>query len=128
MVQGDERMRVRQFQRPAQYFSIADKVGDLVVFNIGGNKYRLVASLHFNRGKVYIRHVLTHQEYDRRGPQGSLRSLRGGCLLPAERGRHRSDPGARTLSESGAADRRAWRRGSSEGGRSRYLVRIIPRT
>jgi mRNA interferase HigB len=48
-------------------FPSADKVGDLVVFNIGGNKYRLVASLHFNRGKVYIRHVLTHQEYDRRG-------------------------------------------------------------
>lgn len=43
----------------------ADKVGDLVVFNIGGKKYRLVASVHFNRGKVYIRHVLTHAEYGR---------------------------------------------------------------
>jgi mRNA interferase HigB len=48
-------------------FSSADKVGALVVFNIGGNKYRLVASIHFNRSKVYIRHVLTHQEYDRGG-------------------------------------------------------------
>ncbi len=42
-----------------------DKVGDLFVFNIGGNKYRLIASIHFNRGKVYIRHVLTHHEYDK---------------------------------------------------------------
>lgn len=48
-------------------FPAADKVDDWIVFNIGGNKYRLVASVHFNRGKVYIRHVLTHSEYDRGG-------------------------------------------------------------
>jgi mRNA interferase HigB len=46
-------------------FPTADKVGDWIVFNIGGNKYRLIAVIHFNRGKVYVRHVLTHQEYDR---------------------------------------------------------------
>jgi mRNA interferase HigB len=46
-------------------FPSADKVKDLVVFNIGGNKHRLIASIHFNRGKVYIRHMLTHREYDR---------------------------------------------------------------
>ncbi|PSN19940.1 hypothetical protein C7271_04700 [filamentous cyanobacterium CCP5] len=46
-------------------FPSADQVGNLIVFNAGGNKYRLVASVHFNRGKVYIRHMLTHQEYDR---------------------------------------------------------------
>jgi len=40
-------------------------VGNLVVFNIGGNKYRLIAAIHFNRGKVYIRDVLTHAEYDK---------------------------------------------------------------
>ena len=48
-------------------FPSADKVGEFVVFNIAGNKYRLIASIHFNRGKVYIRHVFTHQAYDRRG-------------------------------------------------------------
>jgi len=46
-------------------FPTADKVGDFIVFNIGGNKYRLIAAIHFNRYKVYIRHVLAHQEYDR---------------------------------------------------------------
>ncbi len=46
-------------------FPSADKVGELVVFNIGGNKYRLIASIHFNRKRAYIRDVLTHQEYDR---------------------------------------------------------------
>ena len=48
-------------------FPSADKVGEFVVFNIAGNKYRLIVSIHFNRGKVYIRRVLTHQAYDRGG-------------------------------------------------------------
>ena len=46
-------------------FPSADLVGDLIVFNIAGNKYRLITSIHFNRNKVYIRHVLTHSEYDK---------------------------------------------------------------
>ena len=46
-------------------FPSADKVGKWIVFNIGGNKYRLITVIHFNRGKVYIRHVLTHPEYDK---------------------------------------------------------------
>ncbi|HMN31253.1 MAG TPA: type II toxin-antitoxin system HigB family toxin [Caldilineaceae bacterium] len=45
-------------------FPSADVVGELVGFNIGGNKYRLIASIHFNRGKVYVRQVLTHNEYN----------------------------------------------------------------
>ena len=35
------------------------------VFNIGGNKFRLIVVIHFNRDRLYIRHVLTHAEYDR---------------------------------------------------------------
>jgi len=45
-------------------FSSADQVGKLTVFNIGGNKVRLIAAIHYNRKKVYIRSVLTHEEYD----------------------------------------------------------------
>jgi mRNA interferase HigB len=45
-------------------FSSADQVGKLTVFNIGGNKVRLIAAMHYNRRKVYIRAVLTHQEYN----------------------------------------------------------------
>jgi mRNA interferase HigB len=44
--------------------SHADQVGGLTVFNIGGNKTRLIAAIHYNRRKVYIRAVLTHAEYD----------------------------------------------------------------
>ncbi len=48
-------------------FASADYVDGLTVFNIGGNKYRLIAAIHYNRRKVYIRAVLTHEEYDRGG-------------------------------------------------------------
>lgn len=43
----------------------ADYVDGLIVFNIGGNKYRLIADIRYNLGRVYIRQVLTHAEYDR---------------------------------------------------------------
>jgi mRNA interferase HigB len=46
-------------------FPSADQVGKFTVFNIGGNKYRLISAIHYNRKKVYIRHVLTHAEYSR---------------------------------------------------------------
>jgi mRNA interferase HigB len=36
----------------------------VVVFNIGGNKYRLVARVLYEFQRVYIKAVLTHQEYD----------------------------------------------------------------
>ena len=43
----------------------ADRYKKYVIFDIGGNKYRVIAALHYDRGRVYIRHVLTHAEYDR---------------------------------------------------------------
>lgn len=45
-------------------FPSADQVGKLTVFNVGGNKVRLIAAIHYNRRKVYVRAVLTHSEYD----------------------------------------------------------------
>lgn len=52
------------FAEVRQTFNTADQVGRFTVFNIGGNKYRLIAVIHFARGKLYVRHVLTHAEYD----------------------------------------------------------------
>ena len=45
-------------------FNNVDKVNNFFVFDIGGNKLRLITSIHFNRQKIYIRHILTHKEYD----------------------------------------------------------------
>lgn len=54
----------RTFAELRQVFPHADQVGGLTVFNISGNKARLIAAIHYNRRKVYIRAVLTHAEYD----------------------------------------------------------------
>jgi len=39
--------------------------GDRVVFDIGGNKYRLVAAVHYRGKRVYVRFIGTHREYDK---------------------------------------------------------------
>ncbi len=57
--------KFKSFNELKEYFPSADIVDKLTVFNIGGNKVRLIASIHFNRGKLYIRNVLTHLEYDK---------------------------------------------------------------
>ena len=55
---------VRSFAELRLFFSSADQVGKLTVFNIAGNTARLIAAVHYNRQKIYIRAVLTHDEYD----------------------------------------------------------------
>lgn len=57
--------RFANFVQLRQTFPHADLVGKFTVFDIGGNKVRLIAAMHYNRNKIYIRHVLTHAEYDR---------------------------------------------------------------
>ena len=45
-------------------FRSVDKVGGVFVFNVAGNHLRIIAAIHFNRQKEYIRGILTHMEYD----------------------------------------------------------------
>lgn len=45
-------------------FGTASLVGNCIVFNIGGNKYRLVTRILFPGQKVFILKVMTHAEYD----------------------------------------------------------------
>jgi mRNA interferase HigB len=47
-----------------KYSSASILKGSRVVFNIGGNKYRLVAKINFPAQIVYIRFIGTHKEYD----------------------------------------------------------------
>lgn len=47
-------------------FRSADIVAnDRVVFNIGGNKYRLVAAMHYRGRRIFVRFIGTHAEYDK---------------------------------------------------------------
>ena len=45
-------------------FATASIVGNCVVFNIGGNKYRLITRVLYPSQKVFILQVMTHKEYD----------------------------------------------------------------
>ena len=60
------RARWRTMHDIMAYARTADLVGDnRVVFNIGGNKFRLVVLCLLRKGRLYIRFVGTHPQYDR---------------------------------------------------------------
>jgi mRNA interferase HigB len=35
------------------------------IFNMRGNRYRLIVAIHYNRQRVYVMRFLTHAEYDK---------------------------------------------------------------
>ena len=60
-----KKAEVENFAQLRTLFRGVDKVGDLYVFNVGGNKLSIIAAIHFNHGKLFIRAVLTHKEYNK---------------------------------------------------------------
>ena len=50
-------------------YPTADQVGSCLVFNVSGNKFRLVVGIKYTtetrNGTLYIKHFLTHGEYDK---------------------------------------------------------------
>lgn len=59
-----QRSAYRNFADVRADYGSADWVAGLVVFNVGGNKFRLIVSANFQYQTLYIKHVLTHAEYD----------------------------------------------------------------
>lgn len=55
----------KDFAQMKRLFPATDKVGQHHVFDIGGNKLRLIAIVHYQANKVYIQHILSHVEYDK---------------------------------------------------------------
>jgi len=60
-----ERGDYRNFAALRATFASVDKVGGRYVFNIGGNKYRLVAAIAYSVQVLWVKAVLTHAEYDK---------------------------------------------------------------
>jgi mRNA interferase HigB len=48
-------------------FPSADQIGNVLVFNVKGNKYRLIVRVDYTKQELYVKALLTHAEYDKRG-------------------------------------------------------------
>lgn len=69
--------RFKNFAALRQVYRSADlvQVGsgrNVVVFNISGNNYRLIAAVHFNTQRVFTLHFMTHSEYSKNQWKGAL--------------------------------------------------------
>ncbi len=60
-----EKGEFANFAQLRAVFPAVDKVGERFVFNIGGNKFRLVAGIDFHRRLLWVKSVLTHRDYDK---------------------------------------------------------------
>jgi mRNA interferase HigB len=56
---------VRNTFGSADFWKSSDSEKSYVIFNIGGNNYRLVASVWYEGKRVYVKEVMTHSEYDK---------------------------------------------------------------
>ncbi len=55
---------VRRIHNTADTCKVASG-NTVTIFDIGGNKYRLIGAVHYNTGMVYVLRIMTHREYDR---------------------------------------------------------------
>lgn len=55
------------FAEVKQTFNSADYVKPITIFDVGGNKYRVIALVNYELQAIAIQHVLTHEEYDKGG-------------------------------------------------------------
>ena len=61
-------LRRATWRTPAEMKAVyhnADVVGRRTVFNIAGNKYRLIARVNYQTQRVFVLFIFTHAEYDR---------------------------------------------------------------
>jgi mRNA interferase HigB len=48
-----------------QLYASAEAVGNFTVFNIKGNRYRLIVGINYVKQTIYFKYFLTHAEYDK---------------------------------------------------------------
>ncbi len=59
------RAQWQKFADVKSSFKSVERVGERLIFNIGGNKFRLIALVDFQRRSVLIRFIGSHKQYDR---------------------------------------------------------------
>ena len=59
--------RWRNFADLKATFNTADYVSGDTVFDVGGNKYRIITVIQYEASIVIVKYALTHEEYDRGG-------------------------------------------------------------
>ncbi len=55
----------KSFDDVKNTFGSTDLYRECLIFNIGGNNYRLIAGINYETQTVYIKSILTHAEYDK---------------------------------------------------------------
>jgi len=59
------KVKWEKFSEVRATYRAADAVNQFVVFDVGGNKFRLIAFIDYQRAKLFVRSVLTHKGYDK---------------------------------------------------------------
>jgi mRNA interferase HigB len=59
------RAKWRNLMEVREVFPHADPVGERTVFNIAGNKYRLIARVNYETQRIFVLEILTHSQYDK---------------------------------------------------------------
>jgi mRNA interferase HigB len=75
-------------------FVSASVVSDCVVFNIGGNKYRMITRIRYTSQKVFVLKVMTHGEYDEDKWKGEC-----GCVESPPSNKKTTEPARRPTRE-----------------------------
>lgn len=54
----------KDFNEVKRTVNSADYAKPFTIFDVGGNNFRVIVNIHYDRQKMFIRYVLTHAEYD----------------------------------------------------------------
>ena len=58
-------MSWQNLEEVRQVYREAEAVGNFTVFNIKGNRYRLIVDINYVNQTIYYKYFLTHAEYDK---------------------------------------------------------------
>jgi mRNA interferase HigB len=66
VVSGANWLHFAELRKTFNHADVAttNKGHPVVIFDVGGNKYRIMAALHYDRNICYVLRVLTHRQYD----------------------------------------------------------------